>query len=385
MGLSSIIGHKRPIAVLRRAVWEGRVPTAYLFSGPPQVGKLTTAVELAKLLNCSNPVDADNPARIDCCDTCEACRRIASGSFADVLVVQPVVRVGTGARSEATEFEGAMITTEQIAQVITRASLGPSRGRRKVLIIARAETMNPEAGSRLLKTLEEPPGDTTLILTTSNPSALLPTLVSRCQRLTFHPVPVDELIAGLREKAPQADETLIETAARLSSGRVGWALALVHSPSALQVRAELMHLLANLPREPNIACLAIGERLIELAEQWWLALNPGDEASSVLSRAADRVRRVALCGLLDLVACALRDVMVLCASAGGTVVNSDVVDMLAALAAGTTQDRARRAALAVQHVQRHVRGNANIRLAAELLVLQLMQSLRPGRAAAMRE
>ena len=380
MSLSNIIGHRQPLAVLRRAFIEGRVASAYLFTGPPNVGKLTAAVEFAKLLNCAQPLSPDDPTAVDCCDHCQACTRIAADSFADVLVVQPLVRVGSGAKAELTAFEGAMLTTDQIADVIARANLRLSRGRHKVLIIARAETMNPEAGNRLLKTLEEPPAHTTLILTTSNPSALLPTIISRCQRISFHPVPLDELIAGLRRECPDADQSLIETAARLSGGRVGWALSLVRNPIALQIRAELLQMIVSLPHEPYVFALAAAERLIELAEQWWLALNPDEAAADVLSRAADRVRRVALASLLDLAATIMRDVMVLAAGAADSarIINADATDLLADLASRTTPDRARRGAMAVELVQRHLRGNANIRLALELLTLQLMQSLQPA-------
>ncbi len=382
MSLAKIIGHDRPLAVLRRAFVEGRVASAYLFTGPPNVGKLTAAVEFAKLLNCTDLAAPDDPSAVDCCDACDACQRIAAGSFADVLVVQPLIRIGTAAKGELAPFEGAMLTTDQVAEVIAQANMRLSRGRHKVIIVARAETMNPEAANRLLKTLEEPPEHTTLILTTSNPSALLPTIVSRCQRLAFHPVPLAELVAGLQREAPDADQSLMETAARLSGGRVGWALTLVRNPIALQVRAELLELLSSLPHEPYVSAMAMAERLIELAEQWWLALNPGESAADVLSRARDRVRRVALDGLLDLVASVMRDIMLLASGYDRSIINADAADALAELAARTTPDRARRGAMAVELVQRHLRGNANIRLALELLTLQLMQSLQPAAARA---
>lgn len=376
MSLSRIIGHEQAKRLLQRAFIEGRVPTAYLFVGPPNLGKFAIAVEFAKLLNCAAPAGASSADEADCCDTCEACKRIETGSFADVLCVRPVVRLGTGAQAQATEFEGAMLTTDQIGEVITRASLRRTRGRHKVLIIARAETMNPEAANRLLKTLEEPPEGTLLILTSSNPSALLPTIVSRCQRVAFHAVPQVTLVAGLRAQVPEASLGLVETVARLSSGRPGWALTLLHKPRALDVRRRLLDLLAVLPGQPLVAALALGEELLGLSEAWWRAINEGEEAAEVLHKSGDRARRVAMADVLDLMASALRDVMLLCEGGEGRVLNVDALEVLRGLAAGTSAARARRAAAAVQQVQRHIRGNANLKLACELLIVQVMQLLR---------
>ncbi len=379
MSLAGIIGHQQALRVLRRAFAEERVPPAYLFVGPPDLGKYTVALQFAKLLNCTQVRAREDPDAADCCDECPSCRRIEEGHFADVLAARPVVRIGKGAQTESTEFEGAVLTTDQIGEVITRAGLKASRGRHKVLIVARAETMNPEAANRLLKTLEEPPPRTTIILTSSNPSAMLPTTVSRCQKVSFHPVPLEELLEGLAARAPGADRETLETVARLGAGRVGWALSVLQTPEALAVRREALELLTKLPGQPLVASLALAEELVRLAERWWLARNEGTEAAEdVLKRSADRVRRVALCELLDLMASALRDVMLLASGDGKLVLNVDRLSELRGMAEGTTPQMAHRAALAVEHVQRHLRGNANLRLACELLLLQIMQACRQG-------
>lgn len=379
MSLRAIIGHEQPLRVLRRAFADRRVPTAYLFVGPPNVGKYTVALELAKLLNCTDLRGADQPDALDCCDECRACRRIQAGNFPDVLAVRPVVRIGSGAQAEMTEFEGAILTTEQIGDAISRAGLKLSRGKHKVIIIAQAETMNPEAANRLLKTLEEPPPRTTLVLTTSNVSALLPTVVSRCQRVTFHPVPMATLLAELGQRVEGVAQEVVETVAGLCGGRPGWALALLRSPDAMGVRGELLELLVRLADEELIAALPLAEELIGLAERWWLALNAEAEAAEdVLRRSGDRVRRLALCQLLDLLASLLRDMILLLAGADELILNKDATDTLRALAGRGSMERLHRAAMAVNQAQRHLRGNANVRLACELLLLQVMQSYRAG-------
>lgn len=379
MSLSGILGHSQPLRVLRRAFVEGRVPTAYLFLGPPNVGKLTVALQFAKLLNCTAPEHLDDPELVDCCDQCPACIRIEAGSFADVLSVKPVVRIGRGAQTESTEFEGAVLTTEQIGDIISRAGGKLSRGKHKALIVARAETMNPEAGNRLLKTLEEPPPNTTLVLTSSSPSGMLPTVVSRCQKVSFHPVPLGELISGLSTKYPHVDPGLVETVARLCSGRAGWALSVLNMPDALMAREELLSLLLRLPKEPLVAAMSLSEELIRLAERWWMALNENsDAAHDVLTRSSDRVRRVALAEVLDLLGSALRDLLLLTSGDESLVLNRDHLHDLRDLAATFAPKNVRRAAAAVEQVQRHLRGNANVRLACELLLLQIMQTCRQG-------
>ncbi|MCX7599464.1 MAG: hypothetical protein N2512_11465, partial [Armatimonadetes bacterium] len=150
---------------------------------------------------------------------------------------------------------------------------------------------------------------------------------------------------------------------------------------ALDVRRRLLDLVASLPGQPLVAALALGEELIGLSEAWWRAINEGDEAAEVLQKSGDRARRVAMVDVLDLMASLLRDVMLLCGGGEEGVLNVDALETLRGLAAGTTAAKARRAAAAVHQVQRHIRGNANLKLACELLIVQVMQLLRTRAAA----
>jgi DNA polymerase-3 subunit delta' len=375
MSLSSLLGHEQPIRLLRRAFAEGRIPNAYLFVGPPNLGKFTIASEFARLLNCENQSDSTLPDLTDSCGICESCRRIAAGNDPDVLAIRPLTRIGTGAKVEVTEFEGAVLTTDQVGEILARAGMRRTRARYKVLIISRAETMNAEAANRLLKTLEEPPEGTVLVLTCSNPSALLPTIASRCQRVAFHPVPLSVLEPGLAARFPDLDPDLVATAARLCSGRPGWALTLLQSPGALNVRRRLFDMLAALPADPLVSALAAAEELLRLSEAWWIGVN-GEGAQEVLRRAGDRSRRVALADLFDLLSSALRDVLLLTVGEEGLLINRDALPLLRDLARVTTPAKARLALSALQQVQRHIRGNANLRLAAELVLLQIMRVLR---------
>jgi DNA polymerase-3 subunit delta' len=235
--------------------------------------------------------------------------------------------------------------------------------------------MNPEAANRLLKTLEEPPEGTVLILTCSNASALLPTIASRCQRLAFHPVPLATLEQALLTRFPDVNTDLVATVARLSAGRPGWALTLLQSPPALTVRRRLFDMLIAFPTNPLVSSLAGSEELLRLSEAWWIAIN-GEGAQDVLRRAGDRSRRVALADLFDLLSSALRDVLLLTVGEEDLIINRDVLPMLRDLARSTTPAKARLALSALQQVQRHLRGNANLRLATELALLQVTLVLR---------
>jgi DNA polymerase-3 subunit delta' len=166
--LSDIRGQDRAIARLRAALGAGRVHHAYLFTGPPGAGKHATALALASALNCLQ-------APGEGCDECDACSRIAEGIHPDVVTL---------------EREGAaqIVPIESIRQnVIARIGLPPHEARVRVFVITEASTiaLQPAAANALLKTLEEPPARTMFVLATVAPDQLLPTIRSRCQRVSF--------------------------------------------------------------------------------------------------------------------------------------------------------------------------------------------------------
>ncbi|HEX7140005.1 MAG TPA: hypothetical protein VF219_19290 [Vicinamibacterales bacterium] len=167
-------GHRRIIELLARSASRGALPPSLIFAGPPDSGTRATATALAQLLNClrtgtsTGPAD---PASSEACGECQACVKIARGVHPDVLVVEP--------------GENGTIRVDQIRDVVDRSAFRPFEGRRRVVIIDGADTMVAPAQNALLKTLEEPPPSSVFVLTTSRPDVLLPTVRSRCIRLTF--------------------------------------------------------------------------------------------------------------------------------------------------------------------------------------------------------
>ncbi len=172
MSFKSILGQSRPKKILTNALQSSSVAHAYLFYGPESVGKKKLAIALAKALNCK---EADP---LDACDECEPCRKIERGIHPDFFYLEPV-------KSTPTSRE-AVIKIEVIRELQKKLAYLPYEGKTKVVVIDSAELMNPQAMNSFLKTLEEPPSSTVLLLISSNPNRMLPTLLSRCQGIQFH-------------------------------------------------------------------------------------------------------------------------------------------------------------------------------------------------------
>ena len=169
MRFEEIVGQQRALVVLARALAAKRTAHAYLFEGPPGVGKRSAAVGLGMALNCET-----SPGQGVACGTCEPCRRIAAGIHPDVVTFAA---------------EGTLILMEQAQQIVALGQQRPHEARARVIIIDGAERMNANASNCLLKTLEEPLRGTVLVLVTAAPERLLPTIRSRTQRVRFHRVP----------------------------------------------------------------------------------------------------------------------------------------------------------------------------------------------------
>ena len=168
MSFSQHTGQKRVAGQLRGSLERGRLAHAYLFIGPRDSGKRAMAVTLAQAVNCEK-LDGD------ACGRCVSCRRIGSKTHPDVYWVQP-------------ESKSRRIAIEQIRDFIRAVNLKAGEARIKVGLIVDADRMGDEAANAFLKTLEEPPANTIMILLTAEPQRLLPTILSRCLKLSFGPV-----------------------------------------------------------------------------------------------------------------------------------------------------------------------------------------------------
>jgi len=251
-----VVGHDWAVALLRSSLSAGRVAHAYLFSGPPQIGKRTLALALAQALNCAQP---DAP-----CGRCPSCLKIARG-------VHPDVRLITG------EGTGGNIKIEQVRALQHEAVLAPYEGRYRVFIVRQMEQATLEAANSLLKTLEEPPAQLILVLTAIHSESLPQTIVSRCQHLGLRPVATPVVEEMLRDKGVTPVQA--QLLARLSGGRLGWALQAAADEDLLRQRQQGLDRLARLLTAGRVERLAFAHeasadpaaarQLVELWTCWW--------------------------------------------------------------------------------------------------------------------
>jgi len=221
-----IIGHQKIIDFLSKGIKAERLAHAYLFVGPSQVGKKTTALEFVKALLCQNPAGVFKP-----CAKCRNCVLINQGQHPDVMFIVPGSQNSKMEGKDAGEpVKNQEIKISQIRELQHQLSLTPFSAPRKVVIIDSAEKMTQEASNCLLKTFEEPPPKSLLILISSNFERLLPTIISRCQMIKFLPVGRKVTEDGLR-KAGTKNQPKIMQVVRLASGRPGVAISLIKTPA----------------------------------------------------------------------------------------------------------------------------------------------------------
>ncbi|HOJ34232.1 MAG TPA: DNA polymerase III subunit delta' [Candidatus Hydrogenedentes bacterium] len=206
MSFSRIKDQEFAIKLIRRLLSQGRFPHALLFWGPEGVGKLTTAKELAKTLYCKNQGGTDS------CDTCISCSKIEKGTHADVRYVVPVKKSRT-------------IAVEAIEEIQELAALSPIEGDRRVFILQDADRLTAAAQHKFLKTLEEPPGKCTFILTSEYPGLLFATIRSRCQSIRFRILRTETVADILMTTRQMPSETALSIAA-LAQGQITRALEL---------------------------------------------------------------------------------------------------------------------------------------------------------------
>lgn len=328
------VGHDRAIQTLRRSWSDERISHAYLLTGPRHVGKMTLAMDLARMLNC---LGEDKP-----CGRCAQCGRIAESLHADVRVI--------GVKSEKTE-DGrprVVIGIGQVREVQREASLKPYEGNCRVFIFEGAEKLSEAAANSLLKILEEPPEQVVLVLIATDAGGLLPTIVSRCRQVNLRPVP-PEVVSKELVSRYEVEAEKVEEVTRLSGGRLGWAIRMMDEPESLEQRAASLDTIEEVLRgslELRFSYAA------ELASSFFADREPvRDELALWLEW--------------------WRDVMVTKEGATELVTNLSRSDSFRAVASRLGLEQIYSAIRAVQETVNHLDRNVNPRLAVEELMLQL--------------
>jgi DNA polymerase-3 subunit delta' len=324
MSFSSIVGHRIQQEILKKAIVNERVSHAYLFIGPEGIGKKYTALAFARALNC-------NSFRNDACNSCLNCRKIEARNHPDVDII---------------EHDNNIIKIDSIREIQKKLQYKPLEGKFKISIIDSAELINVAAANALLKTLEEPPDKSILILISSNAHNLLPTLMSRCQKLTFTFLKKEEL-TRLLKRQDLNDVTNNDFLVSFGQGSIG---------RALSANTEWM----NHEREKfftEIMSVVKGdmEKAFQLTEEIC-----GDDN---------------LLNYLELLKIWFRDLLVYkyCNDAE-RMINSDLIDSIKTNTNHLSHERVMVMFQTVNECATHIGRNANKRLALEVMFMRLESS-----------
>jgi DNA polymerase-3 subunit delta' len=324
MRLADVLGQDRVIDALSSAVKGGHVPHAYLFEGPPGVGKRATALGLAMALNCQKAPGAG-------CGACDTCRRIETGLHPDVPTFAP---------------DGTQILIEQTKAIVALAQSRPHEAAVRLIIIDDADAMNPSAANSLLKTLEEPAAGNHLVLCTSAPERLLVTIRSRSQRVRFRVLAEDALLR-------------IAAAHGLDAARAQVAVALADGSASRMLTA------AN--ADDGAAWEAVARLRAAVTAP---GISPALDAASAL--AGDKENKEALPPIIALLARLYRDALVSAAGAPELALFAERARDLAALGPVTLS----RALASVVEAEAGLVANVNPTLLLERLLIQLRRGER---------
>jgi len=335
MSMWQVVGQDRVVSLLQRSLERESLAHAYLLVGPPHVGKMTLALNLAQALNCQA---TERP-----CGECISCQKIASANHADVQVISLTREENSTEAKLHTE-----IGIDQIRQMQHSASLPPFEGEHKVFIIEGAEFLSTEAANCLLKTLEEPVGKVIFILLTVNDGLLPATVVSRCQRLELVPLGATEAESALVGRwgiEPQKAKLL----AKISHGCLGWALSVTFDDNLLLQRAEKVDRLLEIIK-------ADYEERFVYANQ--LAVQFTQNRGMVLE-------------VLDLWLDWWRDLLLVKIGCHDTITNVDRLATLVEMAKGYRLAQIKDFISSIQAAGEQLRQNANPRLVLEVLMLDM--------------
>ena len=320
-----LIGHKWAVDMLKKHVANGTTRHAYLFSGPPSLGRRTLALRFAQALNCQTPISAGVP-----CGQCRDCRQIEGMQHADLTIIQA-------------ETEGGTLKVDQIREARRTLTLKPYMAKYRVSIFLRFQEANDSASNALLKTLEEAPSYAVLILTADTPEQLLPTIISRCEVLRLRPLAVEEVQRALENRG--LENSRARLIAHISGGRFGYALRLTEDDSVLEKREERLNELLTLLPASRVEKFAYADKL---------------------AKDKDSMRQTILFWLSY-----WRDVMLRAAQAETPLVNVDRNLEIEDLASRMDLPSARLVVSGLENVLEKMDRNVNSRMLAEVLLLDM--------------
>ncbi len=355
----------RAVRLIQRALFAERLPHAYLFHGPDGVGKETFARRLVNVLLCERPDESAGPDGAPqrlACGTCEDCLLCAAGTHPDLhLVYRQLIKFHDD--PTVRRRKGLDLGVDVVRQfVIDKVGSKPIRGRAKVFVIREADRITAQAQNAMLKTLEEPPETTFLVLLVSALDRMLPTIRSRCHVTPFGTLPPEFIAHKLGELLAEIPPDRARLCARFSQGSLG--LALQHAEDRLDEHNErLIRMLIELPRQAVAAVAAWFESEAKALGEKYARRDP--EITDT------EARRRALKALFGLTATWYRDLLHTSTDSTDLIANAAYGDQLASAARGTTPGRAVAAITQLSETERRLDANVNTRLCLDELVIRL--------------
>ena len=243
----NLLGHEWAVDMLRQHAAHDEIRHAYLFCGPPGLGRRTLALRLAQALNCTKPLAPGIP-----CGLCRDCKQIDAMQHPDMNVIQAL-------DGDNLPKEGGTLKVDQIREVQRSLSLKPYQAKYRMALFLRFQEANDNAANALLKTLEEAPAHAILLLTADTPEQLLPTINSRCEILRLRPLPIEAVTADLIYRG--VDEERARLLAHISGGRPGYARRLVDDVTLLEKRDERLNDLQSLLPAARVEKFSYADKL----------------------------------------------------------------------------------------------------------------------------
>ena len=325
MSFKDVMGHERPINLLQRAIAQDKVVHSYLFLGNEGIGKSLVALQFAKALNC---LEGENQP--DGCDRCLSCKKIDRHLHPDVSLIEP---------------EGQTLKVDQVREMQRALAYRPYEGRRRVFILTAADRMAPNMSNTLLKTLEEPPLHTMIILLANSPKWILPTILSRCQLIRFNPLP-SHLVSDWLIKEKGIEEKEAHLLASLSEGSPG---------KALEIKEEI----AGIPRKELLTGWMGSKSLSVEEKDGWVESLPSHPS-----------QRENLHLILEIAKTLLRDLIVMKTSVDGSrLIHSDLTEEMEQITREWDLSSLLRRMEILHQTSRAIKGNANTRLSLEAMMI----------------
>lgn len=327
MDFSSVAGQKDIIRRLKSSIKQNKVGHAYIFSGPEGIGKKTIAKAFAHMLLCNNPKEDGG------CRECISCRLLAENTNPDFYI---------------TESEGQSIAVNDIRDMQRDVIIKPLYSNRKVYLIIDGEKMTVQAQNCLLKTLEEPPPYSIIILTTSNYDALLDTVCSRCTKYSFVKNTVEEVCKVLESKLGRMGNNL-EFIVQYSNGIIGTALEIAMSEEFMPLREKTIEMIFELETTSN------SKKFLDICE--------------FFIKNKDNIDKV-----LNIMLLVYRDLIVLLADGKeNMLINSDKKNKMINATNKYTLKKLIRNMEIIEFIRRSIKQNANYQLAIETMIIRLQE------------